>query len=192
MSTKTELMTVYKQKKNRNQLEFSFKKNGLDYRLNDSNLNKKEFIPYERITNNSHEFTERNDTYRNNAIYTAVVAVVFLAINIFYGTRLWAWLFMLTSPTFWFLYKRSIVVFTVLPVSGYLDIYIIRDKLGRRIRNEIYTKRNKYLRSEYGYIDYDTPPEVESDKFDWLHSLGVIGDTELEVVKEEIVKRANA
>ena len=174
------------QKKNNNKITLDFKDGGINYTLNDETINKTEFIPYEDIENSSYELYESNKYHKNNAIYLGVVGVIFLLINIFYGMRLWAWLFLMASPIFFILYKRSKTNFKVINVDEKMDIYLIKDQKLDEINSLIYKNRNKYLKDSYYAINYDNDKNSEIGKFNWLKSLEVITEREFQVIKEEI------
>ena len=178
---------ILKQYKNNNRIQFEFKEYGINYTLVDSSIKKTEFIPYENIENDSYELFEKNDYYKNNAIYTGVVGVIFLAINIIYQTTLWSWLFLIACPTFAILFKRSKTDFKVINVEDKIDIYIIKDEKFEEINSLIYSKRNEYLKENYYAIDYDNDVNSEIGKFKWLRNIGVINDREFNVIREELI-----
>jgi hypothetical protein len=180
---------MYRQKRNNNEIKLEFKDEGVNYTLRDDSIGKTEFILYENITNSSHERYESNKSYKTYAIYTAIIGVIFLLINIFYGTKMWAWLFLLASPIFFFLFRKSKTDFKVIDVNNYIDIYLIKDKQEDKIISDIYSKRNSYLKRVYGQINYENSQEEEVSRFSWLNSLGVINNREFQVIKEEILNK---
>jgi hypothetical protein len=177
----------YTQKKNKNFHTFKFEDNGITYTIKDESLNKEVFIPFENITNNTHEVYEKNMSYRNNAIYTAVIGVIFLLINIIYQTRLWAWLFLLSAPIFYWLYNNSKVTYKVIKVENEIDIYLIKAKEMAEINDEIFKQRNQYLRTKYGEINPNNNADDEIRKFQWLKNLGVFSKREFEVISDSIL-----
>ena len=178
---------MYTQKRNNNIIKLDFETSGINYTLKDENINKTEFIPFENITNNSHEIFESNKSYKHYAIYTGVVGTLFLIINIFYSTKLWAWLFLLACPTFFILFKRSKTDYKVLNVESKMDIFVINDKQQSEIIEKVYSSRNIYLKSHYGKINYNNDRNDEVSKFSWLKQLGIINEREFEVIREEII-----
>ena len=176
------------QKKNKNKIVLDFKDGGINYTLIDESINKTEFIPYENIENNSYELFESNKYYKSNAIYLGIVGVLFLSMNIFYGMKLWAWLFIMGSPIFYMLYKKSKTDYKVINVDEQMDIYLIKDKKLEEINSLIYKNRNKYLKENYYEINYDNDKDSEIGKFKWLKNIEVISEREFNVIKEEIMK----
>lgn len=177
---------MYFQKRNKNVIKIDFKNNGIEYSLKDESINMTDFIPYENITNNKHEVYESNKSFKNYAIYTGVIGAIFLAINIFDGTRLWAWLFLLACPTFIILFKISQTSFTVIDAEDKMQIFVINDRQKDEIIEKIYNNRDEYLKKHFGKIDYDNDKENEISKFVWLMDLGLINEREFDVIKEEI------
>src|SRR5688500_447686 len=119
---------TYNQKKNKNNISIEIRTDGIIYQIKDDTVNRTENVPFERILNDKYEIYESNKTFKNNAIYGAVVGAIFLAINIIYGTKLWAWLFILSAPTFYFLYYRSKAAFTVIKTTGDINLFVLQDK----------------------------------------------------------------
>ncbi len=182
---------VYNQDKNGNSLRFEFKEDGINYTLKDKSIHKTEFIPFESITNKTHEFFERNDGHKQRAIYFLIVGTLFLIANLVLQTKLWAWLFLIGAPIFYYLYKKSIVNYKVINTQDNMDIYILNDNNEDDIFKAIYNKRNEYLVNTYLSINYSNDPLNEISKFLWLKSLEVINNKEFEVIKEEITLHHN-
>lgn len=178
----------FRQKKNKNDISIEIGENHLTYGIKDETTNRIEKVPYENILNDKYEFYESNKAFKNNAIYTGVVGAIFLAINIFYGTKLWAWIFILASPTFFYLYYRSKAAFTVIKTTGDINMFVLQDKQHDEVIKSIYKSRNNYLQENYLSIDYDNDPQREMSKFAWLFELGLINGREFQVIREEIEK----
>lgn len=182
---------IYHQKKSGTELTFELKKEGLDFTLKDETIHKNEFIPYEDILNKSHEYFEKNSGHKNRAIYFLVVGIIFLIVNLIFKTSLWAWLFLLGAPIFYYLFKKSVVNYKVLGTeSGLLDIWVIDDKIQSEIVETIYNKRNTYLKENYLSINYNNEPNNETNKFLWLKNLNIINESEFEVIKESIFENS--
>lgn len=177
---------TYNQKKNKNNISVSLEEEGIIYKIKDESMNRTENIPYENILNEKFEAFESNKSFKNNSIYTGIIGIIFLTINIFYGSGLWAWLFLLASPTFYFLYHKSKAAFTVIKTSGGINMYILQDNQHNEILEQIYKKRNNYLQENYLSINYNNDPQSELNKFNWLKGLGIINEREYQVIEEEI------
>jgi len=177
---------VFKQKKNANEVTIEILSNGINYSLSDKTIKKNEFIPFENITNETYEFYESNDSFKNNSIYTGIIGILFLSINIIYQTRLWAWIFLLAAPIFLYLFWRSKVSYLVLTVDGKTDIFIVMDSDYKSIQNRIISERNIFLKKTYCKIDFSNDRSEEIKKFKWLYNLGVITENEFVVITEEL------
>lgn len=181
---------TYHQKKNKNEISIDITDTGILYKIKDETVSRKEEIPFEQVLNDQYEFFESNKAFKNNAIYGTVVGILFLLINLFYGTKLWAGLFLLVSPVFFYLYHRSKAAFTVIKTGGEINLFILQDKQHDEILQNIYKKRNAYLIDQYLEINYDNDPQAELNKFEWLKKQGVINDREFQVIHEEIGKNS--
>ena len=179
-------MMTYHQRKNKNEIAVEIGEAGIIYKIKDDTVNRREKISYESILNDQYELYESNNTYKNNAIYTGIVGTIFLLINIFYGTKLWAWLFMLSCPIFYFLYYRSKAAFTVMKTTSDVNLVILQDKQHAQILEDIYKSRNNYLKVNYLTIDYENDPQRELNKFSWLQELDIISEREFKVIQEDI------
>ena len=177
---------IFHQKKNKNNINIELAESHITYTIKDDSTNRTEKVPYENILNEKYEFYESNKAFKNNAIYTGVVGALFLAINIFYGSKLWAWIFILACPTFFYLYHRSKAAFTVIKTDGDINLFILQDKQHDEVVERIYKSRNSYLQDRYLSIDYANDPQKEMSKFAWLFELGVINGREFQVIREEI------
>lgn len=183
---------IFAQKKGGTNLKFEFTEEGLEFTMKDDTLHKSEFIPYEDITNKSHEYFEKNSGHKNRAIYFLVVGILFLISNLIFQTKLWAFLFLIGAPVFYFLYKKSVVNYKVLNTdNGLMDIWVLDDKNQTEIIDAIYNTRNSYLKENYLAINYNNEPNNEANKFLWLKNLNIINDKEFEVIKEEIYNNEN-
>lgn len=183
---------IYQQKKAGTSLTVALKEEGLDFTMKDQTIHKSEFIPYEEITNKSHEYFEKNDGHKHRAIYFLAVGILFLIANIVFNMRLWAWMFLLGAPIFYYLYRRSVVNYKVLNTeSGLMDIWVLDDKSQNEIVEAIYRQRDSYLRENYLEINHHNESASEIDKFLWLKSLNLINQKEFEVIKEEIINNEN-
>lgn len=178
----------YTQNKNGTSLKFEIVENGLNFTLKDKAIHKSEFIQFEDITNKSHEYFEKNEGHKSRAIYFLVVGILFLLSNIIFKTKLWAFLFIIGAPIFYFLYKSSIVNYKVLNTdNGTMDIWVLDDKNQSEIIETIYNKRNSYLKKQYLAINFENEINDEIFKFNWLKSLNLINEKEFNLIKEELV-----
>jgi hypothetical protein len=182
---------VYRQKKNKTEISIDIRETELVYGIKDESISRKEAIPFEQILTSRYEVFEQNKSFKNNAVYTAVLGTLFLSINIFYGAQLWAWLFLVAAPIFYFLYHRSKAAFTVIKTTGDLNLFILQDKQHAEILKNIYKARNDHFIHNYLEINYENDPVEELDKFSWLKEQGVITERELQVIQEEILNHRN-
>lgn len=183
---------TYNQKKAGTSLTFEFQEEGLNFTMKDQTIHKSEFIAYEDITNKSHEYFEKNAGHKSRAIYFLVVGILFIIANVIFKMKLWAWMFLLGAPIFYFLYKKSVVNYKVLNTdSGTMDIWVLDDANQDEIIEAIYNKRDAYLKENYLEINYNNESSDEINKFVWLKSMKIISEREFEVIKEEILENEN-
>lgn len=183
---------TYNQQKAETSLTFELNEEGLNFTMKDQTIHKSELIPYEEITNKSHEYFEKNAGHKNRAIYFLVVGFVFIIANIIFKMKLWAWMFLIGAPIFYYLYRKSIVNYKVLNTdSGSMDIWVLDDANQDDIIKAIYNKRDAYLKEYYLEINYNNEGSSEINKFLWLKSMKIINEREFEVIKEEIVQNEN-
>lgn len=178
---------TYQQKKAGTELTFELGEEGLDFTMKDETIHKSEFIAYEDILNKTHEYFEKNEGHKSRAIYFLVVGVLFIFANLIFKMKLWAWMFLLGAPVFYFLYRKSVVNYKVINTdTNKMDIWIMDDTAQDEIVQAIYAKRDAYLKENYLAINYNNEAKSEVDKFLWLKSLKLINQKEFEVIKEEI------
>ena len=183
---------IYSQKKAETTLTFELNEEGINFTMKDQTIHKSEFIPYEDISNKSHEYFEKNAGHKSRAIYFLVVGILFIIVNVAFKMRLWAWMFLVGAPIFYYLYRKSIVNYKVLNTdSGSMDIWVLDDVNQDEIINVIYNKRNEYLRENYLEINYSNESSSEINKFLWIKNLKLINQREFEVIKEEIINNEN-
>ena len=183
---------TYNQKKAETYLTFELNEEGLNFTMKDQTIHKSEFIPYEDISNKNHEYFEKNEGHKSRAIYFLVVGVLFIIANVVFKMRLWAWMFLLGAPIFYYLYRKSIVNYKVLNTeSGLMDIWVLDDANQIEIIEAVYSKRNSYLKENYLEINYENETSSEINKFLWLKNLKIINEREFEVIKEEIINNQN-
>jgi hypothetical protein len=115
--------------------------------------------------------------------------LLFLISNVIFKTKLWAFIFIIGAPIFYFLYKKSIVNYVVLNTEGTtMDIWVLDDKNQNEIISEIFKQRDSYLKKHYLAINFENEINDEINKFIWLKTLKLINEKEFDVVKEEIIK----
>jgi len=177
----------FQQKKNKNHIRVVIKKNGIDYHIQDPMIDKQFFVPFEDLSNRSYSFKEQNNGMKNFAIYTGVMGSLFLFINLLYETRFWSWLFLLSSPFFYWRYKASQIAFIVIECEQSPQLYLIKDGQEMAIYDALISARNKYLRTCYAAIHYENSRAAELQKFGWLYDLGVITEREYSFLKDELM-----
>ena len=176
------------QKKAGTSISLQLKNDSLMYSIKNNRTDRTEIVPYENITNNQYHVFEEQPMWLAFAISFGVVAVAILAAT-------WqtpfanAGLVLLCAATaFGILYWFSRLHLVVLGTEGKHDIYFIEGKAADQALKQIFTKRNTYLRENYGAINYEANPDEEIEKFRWLLTLGVINPREFDVIAEEIEK----
>ena len=174
-------MKKFHQKKSKTDIHLTFENTKLHYFLKDESGKVDFSIPYHAFTHNSYERTDRNETLKNFAIYLLVVGIVTLVGGI--GA-----LMLIGSAIMYWLYKRSIIHFTVFLLPE-RQVFILHDEHHDAIIKEIFSHRDTYLKHTYARININNPPEHELKKFQWLLDEKVITEEEFHEFKFQLMKK---
>ena len=176
------------QKKSGTAISLQLKTDSLLYSIKNSRTNRTEIIPYENITNNQYQLFEEQPMWLAFAISFGVAALAILAAT--WNTQIAnaGWVLLVAATAFGVLYRFSRLQLHVVATEGKHDIYFVQGNHADDAIRQIFEKRNKYLRENYGVINYEANPEEEIEKFRWLLTLGVISSREFDVIAEEIEK----
>ena len=177
---------MFKQRKYHTRVAVSIEETGVRYSLRNNRLEKTELIPFENIGNGQYTLFENEKQYLHHAVFTATLGLVLMLASFFYQMPHWGWLLLVAAAAFYGFYRFSTVKLRAVSTEGRHDMLLIDNKNAENFLGEMFASRNKYLRREYGRIDYEADPTEEIEKFRWLMDLGVISSREFEVISEEI------
>ncbi|MBW7909019.1 MAG: SHOCT domain-containing protein [Kiritimatiellae bacterium] len=175
------------QKKLDTRISFEFQPDGVKYSIKDKNHSEPLTVPYEEISKNTSDFEERNQWFRNVAIYLGILGVIAAGYNIANGQyKLPIWL--LIAGIFFIMYRTMRVQYTVIDCSN-CRLFVIKDKYHEQVLKTLQAWRANHLQSTYGKIDPNNDPNAELRKFAWLKSEGAITDDEFERLKAQLTER---
>lgn len=175
----------FRQKKGKNDIKFEITSDHLKYFIKDETSKGEYTVEYDSISPNKYELTEKNDNYKNYAIYLLVLSIIFLAGTIFLQIRSNALLFLFGSIVLYILYQRSKVTFTVL--EGEHKIYVIKDDQHDKILEKIKDARKEYMIQKYAKVNLSNNVDNELRKFAWLLKQNIITQEEFEEIKSLLV-----
>lgn len=176
----------FTQKKGKNEIRIAFKPEYINYYLKDESSKGEFKIGYEEITPEKYEYTEKNTTLKNYALYLLIIGVIFLAATFIFNVRTSFPLFLIGSLVVYVFYLFSVTRYTIL--DGYRrKIYIIHDKQHDTIINSIYKMRKDFMKKKYGELNLQSNSREELRRFQWLLEQEVITDKEFEIIQTELL-----
>lgn len=176
------------QKKSGTSISLQLKNDSLVYSIKNNRIDRTEIIPYENITNNQYLEFEQQPMWLGFAISFGVAGLAILAAAWGTSSANAGWVLLAAAIVFAVLYWYSRLHLLVLTTEGKHDLYFIQGKVADNWIKQTLDKRNRYLRENYGVINYEANPEEEIEKFRWLLNLGVISSREFDVIADEIDK----
>lgn len=179
----------YMQQKGKNKIQLELNADYLNYIIEDENSDGSFQINYEDIPNDRSRFTEQNKSYKNYAIYTLIIGLIFTLSGIPHRVDLLDIGFFVASTIFFVLYNRSVINYTRISTEK-TDIYLLRDQNHDKILTELYSARNKYLMTNYGDINHQNDTEQELRKFNWLKKMGVITQERFDSINVELLTKS--
>jgi hypothetical protein len=181
-------MMKIEQKKLDTHIAFDFQPDGLKYSLKDKNHSESFKVRFEEISNDTSDFEERNQWYRNVAIYLGILGAIAAGYNITHGLyKLPIWL--LIAAIFLIMYRVMRVQYTIIDCSD-CRLYVIKDKHHDQILKALDKWKMDSLLEKYGKFDPTNDPDTELRKLGWLKSEGVITDEEYDRLKSQLTERS--
>ncbi len=175
------------QKKLDTRIAFDFQPDGVKYSMTDKNHSESFTIPYEEISKDTSDFEERNQWFRNVAIYLGILGAIAAGYNFRHGVyKLPIWL--LIAGIFFIMYRVMRVQYTVIACSD-CQLFVIKGKYHDQILKTLQAWRVNHLQTKYGKLDPNNDPNTELRKFAWLKSEGAITDEEFDRVKAQLMER---
>lgn len=179
----------FHQKKGKNEIKFLFNEDHFEYFIKDESSKGQFKLPYGIISRNKYELIEKNDTFKNNAIYLLIVSIIFTTATFVFRIPTYYFLFIIATFIMYILYLKSKTKYTVIETED-RKIYIIQDKNHDEIMRQLYTRRNELLKKMYGKINLTNNPEAEVKRFKFLLEEEVISTKEFEDIKSQIFDAA--
>jgi hypothetical protein len=175
------------QKKLDTQISFDFQPDGIKYSMKDKNHSESFMVPYEEISKDTSDYEERNQWFRNVAIYLGILGAIAAGYNITHGMyKLPIWL--LIAGIFFIMYRVMRVQYTVINCND-CRLFVIKDKFHDQIMKTLQAWRINHLQSKYGKLDPSNDPNNELRKFAWLKAEGAITDEEYDRLKTQLTER---
>lgn len=179
----------FHQKKGKNEIKFSLNEDHFEYFIKDESSKGEFTLPYETISSNKYQLFEKNDLFKNNAIYLLVISILFTTATLVFGIRTYYFLFILATIIMYIMYHRSKTTFTVIE-TGNRKVFVIQDKHHDEIIHQLFSRRNELMKKKYGKINLTTDPEIEIKRFKWLLAEKVISPKEFEDIQSQIFNTA--
>lgn len=174
-----------KQKHASNKTRFVFHDDRLEHAWQDSAKSRSFSVPYTEISRDRQTFTERHTWFKNAGLIWMLIGSVWVIASWSrdYGRSGWFWL--LLGALCYGIYRVRVTRFVVLP-SEKGNLLVIDDEDGKRIVEEIETRRAKQFREEYDFFPEDDSPEQLRKRFNWLHREGALSDEEFKQRMEKV------
>jgi len=177
---------MFKQHRYHTRVAATIEESGVRYSIRNDRMEKTELIPFENIGNGQYTVFESEKQFLHHAVFSGVIGMVMLIASFLYQLPHWWWMLLVTAASFYGIYRYTCVRLRAIATEGKHDMLFIDNRAADGFLGEMFARRNKYLRSQYGSIDYDANPTEEIEKFRWLMDIGVISSREFDVIAEEI------
>jgi hypothetical protein len=166
-----------RQRRNSNRLRYVFGEDELQYSLEDTSGSRSFSVAYTDISRDRQTLVERNQWLGNVGLLWLALGAV-LTIVSFVGGKgtfsFWLWI----GAGCYAVYRLRTTRFTIVP-SEKGNLLVIDDEEGRRILNEIESRRAAQFKAEYDFMPESDTPEQLRGRFKWLHREGALSDDEL-------------
>jgi hypothetical protein len=166
-----------RQRRNSNRIRYVFGEDELQYSLEDTSGSRSFSVPYTDISRDRQTLVERNQWLGNVGLLWLALGAV-LTIVSFVGGKgtfsFWLWI----GAGCYAVYRLRTTRFTIVP-SEKGNLLVIDDEEGKRILNEIESRRAAQFKAEYDFMPEGDTPEQLRGRFKWLHREGVLSDDEL-------------
>ena len=168
-----------RQHKNSNKIRFAFGDDALDYSLEDGSGSRSYSVAYTQISRDRQTLVERNQWLGNVGLLWLALGAVLTAVSFMDGNKptvsIWLWV----GAACYAAYRLRATRFTLVP-SDKGNLFVIDDADGKRILDEIASRRARQFRGEYDFMPEGESPEQYRARFKWLHKEGALSDDELE------------
>ena len=166
-----------KQSRNSNRIRYVFGEDELQYILEDTSGSRSFSVAYTDISRDRQTLVERNQWLGNVGLLWLALGAVLTVVS-FFGEKgsisFWIWI----GAGCYAVYRLRTTRFTIVP-SEKGNLLVIDDEEGKRILNEIESRRAAQFKAEYDFMPESDTPEQLRGRFKWLHREGVLTDEEL-------------
>jgi hypothetical protein len=167
-----------RQRRNSNRIRYVFGEGELQYSLEDTSGSRSFSVGYTDISRDRQTLVERNQWLGNVGLLWLALGAV-LTIVSFVGGKgtfsFWLWI----GAGCYAVYRLRTTRFTIVP-SEKGNLLVIDDEEGKRILNEIESRRAAQFKAEYDFMPENDTPEQLRGRFKWLHREGALSNEELE------------
>lgn len=166
-----------KQGRNSNRIRYVFGEDELQYSLEDTSGSRSFSVAYTDISRDRQTLVERNQWLGNVGLLWLALGAVLTVVS-FFGEKgsisFWIWI----GAGCYAVYRLRTTRFTIVP-SEKGNLLVIDDEEGKRILNEIESRRTAQFKAEYDFMPESDTPEQLRGRFKWLHREGALTDDEL-------------
>jgi len=173
------------QKHASNKIRFVFHDDRVDQAWQDSSTSRSFSVPYTEISRERQTLTERHVWFRNAGLIWMLIGSVWVIASWLQHQFGPGWFWLLLGVLCYATYRLRVTRFVILP-SDKGNLLVIDDEDGKRIVNEIETRRAKQFREEYDFFPQNDTPEQLRKRFNWLHREGALSDEELKQRMEKV------
>jgi hypothetical protein len=166
-----------RQRRNSNRIRYVFGEDELQYSLEDTSGSRSFSVAYTDISRDRQTLVERNQWLGNVGLLWLALGAVLTVISFVGGKgtfSFWLWI----GAGCYAVYRLRTTRFTIVP-SEKGNLLVIDDEEGKRILNEIESRRAAQFKAEYDFMPEGDTPEQLRGRFKWLHREGALTDDEL-------------
>jgi hypothetical protein len=178
------------QKRGSAKTRYVFHDDRLEYFWNHGAGSRSFSVPYIETSRDRQTLTERNAWFRNAGLVGIAFGTLLLVaswmdrgngVSVAWSGGMW---FLLGAAAYAY-FRYHVARYVIIP-SDKGNLMVIDDEDGKRIVNEIETRRAKQFREEYDFFPQNDSPELLRKRFNWLHREGALSDEELKARMEKV------
>ncbi|HET9835540.1 MAG TPA: hypothetical protein VFP88_04265 [Rhodanobacteraceae bacterium] len=156
---------------------YVFNDERLEYAWSDRSGSRSFSVSYTEISRDRQTLTERSTWFRNVGLLWMGLGLIWILLSWSrnHGANGWFW-FVLGAGCY-AVYHFRVTRYVIIPCEKG-NLLVIDDEDGKRLINEIETRRAAQFREEYDFFPESDSPEQLRKRFKWLHSEGALSDEE--------------
>ncbi len=166
------------QKRDSSRTQYVFHDDRVEYAWKDSSGSRSFSVPYTEISRDRQTLTERNVWYRNVGFLWLLIGGIQLAASWSAQGGQKGWLWLLLGAGCYAVYRYRATSYVILP-SDKGNLLVIDNDDGKRILEQIESRRVAQFRAEYDFFPESDSPQQLRNRFNWLHREGALSDDEL-------------